>query len=72
MLTPKEIEQIKRRLKRAAEADNLRRARDGTNAKAAAKSNKGLRKSMQGSKKVKQDALVKGRPLPGSAFSKSR
>lgn len=67
--TAKEIEALKRKLKREAEKDQVERTRQARLSRYAAKSNAGARKGNR-SKASRRDIFSKGGRLPGSGFSR--
>ena len=69
MANTREIERMKRRLKKEAEADHFTRSQKADLAAYARKSNAKIRESHT-SKAAKRDLFTKRRRLPGSAFSR--
>lgn len=70
MLSTKELEAIKRQLKRQEERDKVARVRAAGLATYAKKSNAKISKS-QNSKAKRRDIYANGRRAPGSAFSRN-
>lgn len=70
MPSAKEVEAIKRKLKKEAENDHLDRAREAGLAAYASKSNAKIRKS-QNSKAKRRDIFSKSTRLPGSGFGRN-
>jgi hypothetical protein len=67
MVSAKDIEAVKRRLKQAEELDNQNRASEASVTKYRKRSNAGMAKSK--SNAAKRDLFARGRRLPGAGYS---
>jgi len=70
MPSAREVEAIKRKMKKEAENDHLRRTREAGPSAYARKSNAKIRKS-QKSKAKRRDIFSKSTRLPGSGFGRN-